>query len=327
MAKWIGRQQAVGIAREATRGTLVVPTLWIPKINYTLEDKVQKAVYAGNFNRIENGGDDAIAALKWAEGDLELELSDNNIALLLYAVFGTLSSASFSSVYKHTLTVQQSSQPTTLSFMVNDQYGSVSMAYAMAMINSFELRSVLGEPVRAAINFVARHHKDFALQTPSYTASTNKFAHQHVKVKVAANEAGLDAASRVNVQELTLTVDKQVIRENALGTVQPVDILARGLRVTGKMKLTYEDRTYRDYMLDGTTKSMRIALIRPDVTIGSTNPQMQIDLAKVHFFDWQPTQELGEVATQEVMFEALWDSANSRLIGTNTFVVDGTASY
>lgn len=325
MAKWIGRQQAVGFAKEATRGTLVAPSIWIPKVNFTVDDKAQKALFEGNYNRME-GGDEALTALKWAEGNLELELTDNVAGLLMYGLFGTLSSGSFNSVYKHTLSVQQTVQPTTLSIFANDQYGSVSRAHAMAVINSFELTAALGDLVKANIGFVARHHKDYTAQTPSWTAG-NKWGHHHTYVKVAADESSLDAASRISVQELKLSIDRSVIRENSLGTVQPIDILARTFKVTGSLKLTYEDRTYRDYMMNGTTKALRITLDRRDVAIGTTTPQLQIDLAKVHFFDWQPSQALGEVATQDVQFEALYDVTNSRLIGTNTFVVNSTASY
>jgi len=48
MAKFIGRQQEIGIAREAARGTLVAPTFWMPKINYNVNDKVQKCRFHYN---------------------------------------------------------------------------------------------------------------------------------------------------------------------------------------------------------------------------------------------------------------------------------------
>ena len=330
MAKFIGRQQEVGIARETTRGTFVVPTFWVPKVNFTVEDKVQKGRFMGNYGRLE-GGDDAFVTHKWAEGELEVELQDKIIGLILYGLLGTVSSASFNSAYKHTLSVQQSVQPTTLALAMNDPIGAAesptkTIAYARAMLNSFELNLEMGELVKSTIGFLAMPHKDFTRQSSSYTAQ-NKFAHQHLNFKIAANEAALDAASKINLQMLTLRIERNVVRENALGTVQPVDILARNLRVTGTLKLTHEDRTYRDYMLDGTKKALRITLNNSGVTIGATTPQVQIDLANVDFFDWEPSHDLDDVSMQEIGFEALYDVTNSRLFGTNTFVVNETASY
>ena len=329
MGKFIGRQQEVGIAREITRGVLVAPAFWIPKVDFTVEDKVQKGRFQGNYGVLA-GGDDALVTQQWSEGELELEVTDQNIGLLLYGLFGTLSSSSFLSAYKHLLSIQNSVQPTTLSLMMNDPIGSTNsktVAMAKAMINSMELDVELGELIKARFGFMGMPHSDYTRQTPSYSAE-NKFAHQHLTFKIAANTGALDAASKINLQSLTLRIEKNVIRENALGTVQPVDLLGRNIKITGTIRLTHEDRTYRDYMLDGTKKALRIYLNRSDVTIGSTTPQLKIDLPIVDFFDWESSHPLDDISAQEIQFEALYDVANSELIDeSESFVVNATTSY
>jgi len=330
MAKFIGRQQEIGIAREAARGTLVAPTFWMPKINYNVNDKVQKGRFQGNYGVLA-GGDDALVTQKWAEGDMEFEVTDKTIALILYALFGSLSSADFQSVRKHTLSLNNSVQHQSLSLMMNDPIGAAAadnetIAFAMAMINSFELSVELGELVRSIVNFISKPHTDYARQTSSFSAE-NKFAHHHLTFKIAANEAGLDAASAINLQSLNLSINKNVIRENAHGTVQPVDILNRMISITGSIMLTYESQAYRDYMLDGDKKAVRITLQNTDVTIGSTNPTIQIDLPVVDFEGWEASAPLDDIATQEITFTALFDVANSILIGSNTYVVNETNSY
>lgn len=331
MAKFTGRQQDVGIAREATRGTIVTPAYWVPKMNYTVEDKVEKAMFEGNYGVLA-GGDAALVVQKYAEGEMELELTDKIAGLLLYGLFGTLSSGAFSSVFKHTLTPQNSVQPTTLTLMMNDPIGSASaptksLAFAKAMINSFELSVEQGQLAKAVFSFISLAHKDYTRQSASYDAD-NKFSHKDLVFKIAANTASLDAASKINVQSLTLRVSKDVVREGALGTVQPVDILARRFKIDGTVRLTYEDRTYRDYMLDGTTKALRVALVKKDTTIGSTNPQIQFDLPIVHFHSWDAEEPLDEIASQEITFEALYDVTNSELVDVSqTFVVNEETSY
>ena len=323
MAKFIGRQQEVGIAREATRGTIVTPTFWVPKVNYTTEDKAQKATFQGNYGSIASPGDDSLVSQKWSEGDLEPEAQDKIIGLLLYAMFGSLSSATFASVKKHTLTVQESVQPTTLSLFLKDPIGTI--AYAMAMVNSVEFSWELGELVKARVNFIAKAHKDFTAQTPTYTAQ-NKFAHNHLIFKIAADAASLDAASKINLQSLTLRIERSVIRENALGTVQPIDILSRSFKISGTIKLTHEDRTYRNYMLDGNKKAIRIDTVNSAVTIGSTNPAFRFDIGVAHFDSWEPAHPLEDISTQEISFEALYDVANSKIIN-DAYVVNETTSY
>jgi hypothetical protein len=327
MSKFIGRQQQVGIAREATRGTIVAPSFWVPKTNFLLEDKVLKAPFQGSYGSLA-GGDDALVTQQWAEGDLELSITDKVIGLLMYALFGTLTTADYLSAKKHTLTLQESVQATSLSLFMKDPIADTNLktlAYANAMINSFELNVELGELIKATTNLIAKRHTDYTEQTPSYSEET-KFAHQHLTFKVAANSAGLDAASKINLQSLSLRVNKNAIRENALGTVQPVDILNKMIDITGTIRLTYEDRVYRDYMLDGTKKAIRIDIVNPDVTIGSTNPSLRIDLPVVHFDAWEPNQPLEEIAEQEITFQALYDVANSRII-SDAYVINEQASY
>jgi hypothetical protein len=331
MAKFIGRQQEVGIGRESSRGVIVAPTIWAPKTNFSLDDKVVKARMQGSYGNIL-GGDDALVSERYAQGDLEMEAQDNALALLLYSLFGTLTTASFNSAYKHTLAIANSVQHQSLSFHMNDPIGAaaspnaVTVAYARAMVDQLEITSKQGEAVMAKFSFLSMVHKDWQRQTPSYV-SQNKFTSKHTSVKVAANLAGLDAASKISVQELTLTIKKNVIRENSLGTVQPVDILNRKIEISGKLKLTYEDRTYRDYMVNGTKKAMRISILNGDVTIGTTNPQLQLDLSVVDFDQWAPASDLEDLSTQEITFTALYDVSNNLLIGTSSFVVNSTTSY
>lgn len=330
MTKFVGRQQEVGIARESSRGVAVAPSFWLPKVTFSLEDKAEHVEFNGNYGVLA-GGDEALVASQWSEGDLELEVGDKSVGLLLYALFGTLTSGAFNSVYKHTLALQNSVQPTTLTMMMNDPIGGAetptkSLAYRLSMINSLELTSNLGELVKAKFNVIAKKHMDYTRQASSYTAE-NKFGHHHVKVFVASAEAGLDAATRLNIRSLKLNIERGVERENSLGTVQPVDIVAKMFKISGSIVLTYEDRTYRDYLLAGTKRALRIAINRSDVTIGATTPQIQFDLPYVHFHEWEPSSGLDEIGTQEIQFTALYDVANSKLVGANTFVVNGQASY
>ena len=58
-------------------------------------------------------------------------------------------------------------------------------------------------------------------------------------------------------------------------------MLNKEFRVEGSIELLLTDETYRDLYLDGTQKAMRLKLASP-VTIGvSSNPTLQIDLAKI----------------------------------------------
>lgn len=330
MAKFIGRQQEVGIGRESSRGTIVAPSKWVPKVNFSVEDKVSKSRFQGGYGNIL-GGDDAVVSDKYAQGDLEFEAQDDILPMILYAVFGGLTSASFNGAYKHSLSIANSVQHQSLSLHMNDPIGAAespakTIAYARSMVDTFDIISRPGELIQCRAGFIAAAHRDWTRQTPSYAAQ-NKFTHQHAFVKVANDLSGLDAASKISVREIELNIRKNVIRENSLGTVQPVDILNRKIEISGKLTLTHEDRTYRDYMLDGTKKAVRVGMINSGVTIGSTNPQFQLDLSVCDFTEWEPAHPIDDISTQQIMFSALYDVTNDVLIGSDSFAVNETASY
>lgn len=331
MGKFIGRQQEVGVSKESSRGTIPATVgVWVPKVNFDVEDKVQKATVRGSYGKI-TGGDNSFVVQKWAEGKLELEMTDQSIGYFLNALFGTSTPAAAGDVYKHTLTVQESVQPTTLSLYMNDPIGSgetpaKTMAYAMAMVNSMEINAEVGAMIEAVINMIAKPHSDYTKLTPTYTAE-NRFRHQHLKFYVAADSASLDAATRIYLQSLKLKIERSVIRENALGTVQPVDILSRGFKISGTIKLAYQDRTYRNYMLDGSKKAIRIDIVNGDDTIGAaSHPAFRLDLPVCHFDSWEPTHPLEDMAMQEITFEALYDIANSQLV-SDAYLINAKASY
>lgn len=323
MAKQTGRQQNIGIARESTRGTAVAPAIWVPKINFSFDDKVSKARFEGSYGNIFPG-DDAFVALQWGEGNMEFEMTDVSMGLFLRWIFGGLSSASFMSANKHSITASNSVQHNSLSIAVKDEIDS--HVFPLCMVNNFQLISEIGELVKCNIDFVGKKHKDWTALTPSYTAE-NKFIHQNLTFKTAANEGALAAAAAIPIRRLELNIAKNAIRENALGTVQPVDIINGMISIQGRIMLTMEDRSYRDLMVDGTKKAVLINFTNSDVTIGSTNPQVQLELPVVDFENWEPTHPNDDLATQEIVFNALYDVANDQFIGDDTFVVnshDGT---
>ena len=127
----------------------------------------------------------------------------------------------------------------------------------------------------------------------------------------------MDGGSSVSIKELTLSYEKNLIRDHNLGTVEPEDILNQGYKITGSITLDYESRAYRDLMVDGTYKAMRIQLINTEVTIGaSNNPEFVIDLSRVDFEAWEPSYPNDEIATQTFTFTALHDITTGKTINS-----------
>ena len=85
--------------------------------------------------------------------------------------------------------------------------------------------------------------------------------------------------------------------------------------------------TYRDYMLNGDYKALRLDLPNTDVTIGTTNPAFRIDLSKVDFDGWDVDYALDDIVKQTITFTALYDLGLNDNVVNDCYVVNEVVSY
>lgn len=321
--RFIGRRNAVGVGRETTRGTGVAATYWLNVLSFSHSDKVNKARALGTVGSIYGAGDKALVAQKWAEGAMECELGDKSFGLMLYALLGTCSSAvKETTAYNHTFSMEESNQHDSLSIHTTDPIGN--LLFELSMIESLTITIVPDQLVKYTVEF-----KSIASTTSgavkSYV-SENMFLGRHTTLKIAANTGALAAAAKVKPKSVKLIFKKNLELDNALGTVQPQDILNRQMSISGEIQLAYEDRAYANYMLDGDYKALRIDILNNDVAIGgSSNPEFVIDFSKVDFDSWEPDLSNDDIAKQKINFEALYDlGGNGNVI--NSCVLTNTAT-
>lgn len=326
MSKFIGRLLQVGVARETTRGTGVAPTYRVPIDSFSFDDKVVKAREEAGIGRIEDS-DNAFVTTRYGEGDLEGEIRSSSFGLLLYAMLGTLSSASVvDSSYTHSFSIANSNQHQSLSLTVVDS--NTSEMYKLAMLNELEITAELDEIVKFSAGFMSKQSVGTTQSVPAL-ASESKFTKKHLAVKLASTIGGLAAASAISVKSLTLTISKNVVLDDVLGTAEPEDILNQQLQVEGELTLNYEDETYKNYMKNGTARAMEIKFTNTDDVIGagSTRPSLTIQMPNVDFFDWEPNYALNEIVSQTISFKANYDIANALAAISTCQLVNGVSSY
>ena len=101
MTKWVGRRGALGFAKEATRGTAVAPTYWLPYESLDFDDKVEKQIQQSAFGVIADS-DANYNVNKYAEGSFTAHLEDKAIGLILANVIGTAPTSAGSTTTPHT---------------------------------------------------------------------------------------------------------------------------------------------------------------------------------------------------------------------------------
>ena len=326
MSKYIGRLVDLGIAKEGTRGAGAASTYWLPRTVLSFDDKADKVLSGESHGVIEDASDHFLAK-RFSEGNIEGEIRDRAFGLFLYAMFGSVSSAvKETTAYNHTFTTANTNTHQSLSFETSSP--DRDLMFRLVMLNSLDINIELGELVKYTANFRSRGSDGHSGLSPSYT-SENRFLARNVTIKQAANRAGLGAASAIELKRLSLSITKNLVDDDKLGSMEADDILNQQFMVEGEMELNYTDTTYKDFMLTANSyRAMRIDLQNTDVTIGATsNPQLVIDLPRVSFSDWEADKSLDEIVKQTIRFKGLYDVANSENAIYSAILTNEATSY
>ncbi len=319
MGYYVGRRGSLGVAKEATRGLPLNPTYWIPYNSITHDDKAIVVDQESAFGNIADS-DNAFVTKKFGEGEFEADLDDKAIGLILTALMGAApASTGGPTNYTHTFAFTNTNQHQSLSLLVQDP--NSARMFPMGMLDKFEIKAEPEGLIKYTAAWRSRSGRDWTLQTASYTSIGNKFLQQHLVFKIAANIAGLAAASALNLRSLTLTFEKDVEDFDDLGTATPSDILNKDFKVTGTMEIGFSDNTYRNYMLNGDAKAIGV-----DFVYGANN-QLNIQLPKVSFRNWEPNKGLNDIAIEKIEFKGHYDAVNAANIISTMTLLNQVASY
>lgn len=322
MSKFIGQLVNLGIGRETTHGTTVAATHWLARTALTFDDRAEQAVAMQSLGIIDDATDAFVTQVR-GEGTVEGYIRDKSFGLLLYSMLGSLSTSG-ANPYTHTFTMLQSNQHPSLTFYVDDP--NQDYRFPLVMLSKMTIDVKLGELVSFAADFISRRSIPDSV-SKSYAAE-NYFTAKHAHVKIATALTGLAAATELAVKGFKIEVMKNLLPEQDLGTVSLADIHNQSFAVEGEFELLYEDQTFRNYMMDGSTRSLRLQLSNTDVDLGGgVNPSLTIDLSKVYFFDWEQDRTNDKIVSQKVKFKALYDITNAKNIIDSAILINAQASY
>lgn len=318
MTKFVGRRGTLGVAIEATRGTAVSPTFWVPNVTMSFGDRTETAREEQGQGVIADS-DSSYVVMKMGEGEVEAQLYDKALGVILTGVLGAAPSTAGSNPYTHTYTLSNSNQAKSVSLYWKDP--DRSDMFALGMVNSFQVSVEPNGIVSYTVGFMSKTAKDWASQTPNFTSLGSKFLHQHLQVRLADTVGAVSAATAISLKNFELNVEKNTMFDSVMGTVEPEDILNQQLSVEGSLELNLEDDTYRDYMLNGTYKAMEVKFLR------SSSSTLTFVFPRVDFSQWEPDFTLNEIAKQTINFKANYDQANALDIISSAVLINTQASY
>ncbi len=313
MSEILKRRFNIGVGRETVRGTLVAPAYWLKPNSENVEDKVEVQVSERAVGVIEDSEDQQITK-KYCEGTIAGEVMDSSIGLFLLGALGQVNSveSADTGVYDHTFDVLQSSKHPTLSVEVK-RGDNEQLAYANCVVSSFKLDAVINDYVKYEV--VVRGQKGVSASNIPSSVVENIFMSKNISVKVADNLSGLDGASEIDVRSISLTVNKNVEDNDVLGSDTPNDFLNKQFVIEGSMEVLMSDMTFKDYVRNGNAKALRLKMINSEVAIGaSSNPELQIDLAKVKFSEAVETGDNNEIVKLAMSFKGFYSASDSKSI-------------
>lgn len=318
MTKFVGRRGTLGIAIEATRGTAVSPTYWLPFVTMSFKDTIESAREEQGMGKIADS-DSFYVTMRMGEGEIESQLYDAALGYILTSLLGAVPVTTGANPYTHTFTLSQTNQAKTLSLYWTDP--DRSYMFPNAVVDSLQMSVEPSGIVSWTVGFKTKGSKDWAAQTPNFTAVGNKFLHQHLQFRLASAIGGLSGATPISLKSLELTISRNTIFDNVIGTVEPEDILSQQISVEGSINLNLEDDTYRNYMLANTYRAAEIKLLR------STSSSLTLQLPRVDFSEWEPDYTLNEIAKQSINLKANYDVANALDIISTATLINTKVSY
>lgn len=318
MTKFVSRRGTLGIAKEATKGVPVVPSYWLPYVTMSFFDRVENAAEEQGMGQIADQ-DSFYVTMTMGEGDVESQLYDQAIPYILMSLLGAAPVTTGGNPYTHTFTMSQTNIPQTLSLYWTDP--DRDYLFPQAVVESLKCSVAPNGIVSWTIHFKSKTARNWTHQTPAFTTLGSKFLHQHLRFKIAANIAGISAATALSLKNLDFTIDRKTIFDTVMGTSEPEDILSQTISVEGSATLNLEDDTYRNYMLAGNYKSMQIKFDN------GASSSFDLQFPRVSFSQWEPDYALNEIAKQKVNFKANYDAANAQSIITTATVINTKVSY
>lgn len=327
MSTFIGRLADIGIAKEVVRGTAVVPSVWLPQVNLTLDEKVEMAINDSSVGRIEDAHD-ANVVQKFSEGSLEGRISVEGFGLLLLNAIGAVATSVDTpelGVQTHAYSVKNDAQHPSLTFSVAEPNSDKS--FPLGMITSLELVAQINEYASFTAEIRARKGEAATL-TPVYVDADEKkiFVPQNGTFKTAANLAGLGAAPEIKIRNYTISIDKNVEDDTVIGSVDPNDILNKQFSIEGTVEILYRDTSFIDELLADTPKAMRLTLENSAITIGAaTNPKLEIDFARVKFSEVSRPFSNDDLVIQTVSFKAFYSLSDAKMLDVT--LINETVSY
>lgn len=324
-----GEDINLGIARETVRGTPEDPSTFIAGRTPTGIHLVTEKVQVRETKGTGMSSQAAVMVQKRSEGDLEFNVKNQTIGFLLLSLLGKVTTSSAGSAYSHLFEILPGNPQNPTLTLALAQLGQQDYEYKKCIVTALEVSTPVDDLVNATVSFIGTGEATHADYTVAYPSTDYYFRHYDVTIKIATNVAGLAAASAMSIKEFSLSIVNNGRVNQNIGELNPGDVLALMMEVSGSMTIDYTDETYHDIYGAETYKAMSISMIRTDVDIdsggGTQNPTVTFIMPKVSFTGNSPDRPIDDIVSDKIEFMAHYD--DTLAYGIQATIINNLANY
>lgn len=318
MAYLLGESITMGVAVEASRGTAVAPTDFIPARTASDVVKLVEKTMIKETRASKFGTYGAEITHSRAEGEVEFNLKNRTIGYFLKSLLGSVSSAlkgGETVVYNHTFNILTNSPANPTICLALAQEGFQDYEYNGVMVTKLDIEAKMDDVVTVKAGFIARDEAEHADYTPSFNSNDYLFRNHDFKVKLATSLGGLAGATALPLKEFKLSMANNGKANHVVNAISPDDVLAGVSEIGGSIKFDYIDKTYYDYYKNNTPLYMEISAINTGQAIGvASNPSMVVTLYKVSLTSYKADRPIDDIVSQSIDFNAHYSTADSKAV-------------
>ena len=303
----IGRKRTIGIALESVAGVAETPTMYIPFLDLTLQERHTPIadISAKGVRDLEGGA--SVEGKKWSEGAVEVVLDPKTAPYWLAMALGSIESEADGSNYKHTIT-RATNSPVTATILKDSVVDKLNFTNLMA--NQLEL-SFADDVVRLRADLFGKYPEaGTGVATVEKELTLYTFGNATVNV---------GSSKDVKIRDLTLTIENNAELLYAPNDVDVESIVAKGFRVSGSFTLKFESETQKEAFRDLDKQAMVISFSN------GANDKVELTIPSFRVDSWQETGSNDDIMHEEINFVAEYDSATSKTISAE--VINQTEEY
>lgn len=318
MAKEIGRLNSFSLGIEGTPWVAWTTDVWIPLEEGNLKTIAENEKEESWFWVIEAISDQFIVR-KMSEFSATGNIRAKSFWWLLLLALGTAGSPSLLEtwVYKHSFTRKNDNNHPSCTVIQDNQTQEFRSLYNMIQTLGFKFD--VGQIAKFDLTMIGQSPSTTSGNTPSFLTGDEDFLVSNVHVKFATDVAGLSAASRVPVQSVNFTIEKNLnqIFSTKSTTTEALEFVSQhnqDFRVAGDAEIVYNDTTYSTLLTAWTYQAMEIDIVGRYLIWATKYNQITIQFAQIALDEWDRTTDNNTIVNQTMGFTAMYKLGETKMM-------------